>query len=787
MKNPCLFGNLPITHDLQPNTHFMKILAQNYKNGELEMLEVPMMTSIKGLLVKTVTSLVSVSTEKTLIEVAPKSLLEKALAWAEGVKQVIDKIKTEGLKEAWHQSQYRVDTSVPLGFSCAGIVANSGTDISATGFSLGDRVACWGSGHASHAEFNVVTPNLCVRIPENVSFEDASYVALGGIALEAVRLAKVELGCRVGVIGLGLLGQLAVQILRAAGCHVFGVDVVPERCDRAYRNGAEAVGLIGSTDPVTFAQEFSNFEGLDAVIIFASVDSNEPLIQAASMCRERGKIVAGGLVRLNIPRELFYKKELEFAVSRAWGPGMYDPDYEERGLKYPLAYARWTAQRNMEEFLTMVSLGSVKLDTITTHRFPFEKALEAYQMILGRDIDAVGVVLNYDPNAEIQTQRMMARERVSHQESVSVSGRFKKWLTSKKHLFSKNKQVTTIPKTDTDIKTITDTVPIGVGLIGAGSFARETILPELKRIKGLAYSGVVTATGLSGQHIAKKYKFDYATTDYHALLADPNGKLVFILTRHDSHGPLTCEALKAGKAVFVEKPLCITKDQLTNIIAAYNSSRSSFLMVGLNRRFAPLTKQCINFLGPSRFASVVQIRCNAGFIPPESWVHQRDEGGGRIIGEVCHFVDLAQAITGGLPQRVFASATESPQSLRDNLAISLKMDNGAVASITYAANGDKSFPQEEVQVFAGGTVCVIDNFRTIRFSAAGKKTVHRGLRVDRGHREEIQSTLAALALDEPSPIEFKSLVATTLTTFAIEDSLSTGEAVEINLGVWGIH
>jgi len=769
----------------------MKILAQNYKSGELEMLEVPMMTSIKGLLVKTVASLVSVGTEKAMIEVAQKSLLGKALARPDWVRQVIDKIKAEGLMEAWQQSQTRLDTPVPLGYSCAGIVANSGTDISESGFSLGDRVACGGSGYASHAEYNVVVPNLCVKIPDNVSFEDASYVALGGIALEAVRLAKVDLGCRVGVIGLGLLGQLAVQILRVAGCHVFGVDVVPERCDRAYRNGAEAVGLIGSADPIAFAQEFSNFEGLDAVIIFASVDSDEPLIQAASMCRERGKIVAGGQVRLHIPRELFYKKELAFAVSRAWGPGMYDPDYEERGLKYPLAYARWTAQRNMEEFLNMVSLGSVRLDAVTTHRFPFEKALEAYQMILGSDADAVGVVLHYDPNAEVQTQKLMARgsdsksTRVGKNIIKSAGVRVKKWLASQKHRFSKNKDLTTT--TDAVANPASDSVPIGIGLIGAGLFARGTVLPELKKIKGVEYNGVATATGLSGQHIAKKYNFDYATTDYNTVLANPNVKLVFILTRHDSHARLICEALKARKAVFVEKPLCLTKEQLTDIIAVYTSFSASFLMVGFNRRFAPATRQCTNFLGLSRASSVVQIRCNAGFIPPESWVHQRDEGGGRIIGEVCHFVDLAQAITGGLPQRVFASATESPQSLRDNLAVSVKMSNGAVASITYASSGDKSFPREEVEVFAGGSVCVIENFRTIRFVSGGKKTVHRALRVDRGHREELQSTIAALSLNEPSPIDFKSLVATTLATFAIEESLSTGEAIEINLGAWGIH
>jgi predicted dehydrogenase len=437
----------------------------------------------------------------------------------------------------------------------------------------------------------------------------------------------------------------------------------------------------------------------------------------------------------------------------------------------------------MVEFLTMVSLGSVKLDTITTHRFPFEKALEAYQMILDREVDTVGVVLQYDQNAIIQTQRMMARGSFNVTESVSegVSVRAKKWLYAQKAKLTKSKQQTTT--TDTDVSP----ARVGIGLIGAGLFARGTVLPELKKIKEVTYSGVATATGLSGQHIANKYKFDYATTDYHTLLADPNVKLVFILTRHDSHAHLVCEALRAGKAVFVEKPLCITKKQLTDIIAAYTSFSSSFLMVGFNRRFAAATKQCINFLGSSRTSSVVQIRCNAGFIPPEFWVHQRDEGGGRIIGEVCHFVDLAQVITGGLPQRVFAFAAESPQGLRDNLAVSLKMDNGAVASITYASNGDKSFPREEVQVFAGASVCVIENFRTVRFSSGGKKTVHRALTVDRGHREELQSTIAALTLNEPSPIDFKSLVATTIATFAIEESLSTGEAIEINLGAWGIH
>ena len=736
----------------------MKILVQNYSNGNLEMLEVPMITSSKGLLIETKASLVSVGTEKAMIDVAKKSLLGKALARPDWVKQVIDKVKTEGLTEAWRQSKARLDTPVPLGYSCAGIVR--AVDNAEGDFRVGDRVACSGSGYASHAEYNVVPPNLCVKMPDNVSFEDASYVALGGIAMEAVRLAKTEFGYKVGVIGLGLLGQIAVQILRAAGCHVIGIDISEEKCELALQNGAEIVAVTGEDDPVAIAKEFTGHDGLDAVIILASVDSDEPLIQAASMCRERGKIVAAGLVGLNIPRQIFYEKELEFAVSRAWGPGMYDPDYEERGVKYPLAYARWTAQRNMEEFLRMVSLGTIRLSNITTHKFPFEKALEAYEMILSGKEPAIGVVLQYDQKSE-----------------VSISADQRKILLTQKEKSTNNRRL----KTDT----------VSVGLIGAGLFARGTLLPAMQKVKGINLTGVATASGLSGQHIANRFEFKYCTTDYKELLADKDINIVFVLTRHNSHAKFVCEALKAGKAVYVEKPLCINEEELKEITSVYSSlitphSSLPFLMVGFNRRFAPTTRQCIEFIGQSKKSSVVQIRSNAGFIPSDSWVHNKEEGGGRIIGEVCHFVDLVQAITGGLPKKVFATCTESPQGLRDNLIVSMKMDNGAVAGITYASNGDKSFPREEVQVFAGGSVCVIGNFKNIQFVASGKKKVKKSLEVDRGHVDEIKATCDAVKNGKPSPIDFKSLVATTVATFAIEKSITTGEAIEINLKEWEI-
>ncbi len=729
----------------------MKIIAQNYGSGELEMLEVPMITSRSGLLVETAASLVSVGTEKAMIDVAKKSLLGKALARPDWVRQVIDKVKTEGLMEAWRQSKARLDMPVPLGYSCAGTVR----EVNGTGgdFRAGDRVACSGSGYASHAEWNVVPPNLCVKIPANVSFEDASYVALGGIAMEAVRLAAPEFGHRVGVIGLGLLGQLAVQILRTAGCHVIGIDISAEKCELALKNGAEAAAVAGRDDPVALASAFSGHDGLDAVVILASVDSDEPLVQAAAMCRERGRIIAGGLTGLNIPRQAFFEKELHFAVSRAWGPGMFDPDYEERGIKYPLAYARWTAQRNMEEFLRMVSLGRIDLSGITTHRFPFEKALDAYRLILSGREPAIGVVLHYP------------------EQDAASAGRAVKVLRTAPGRRPKGGKVS-------------------AGLIGAGLFARGTLLPAMKNVPDLALVGVASSRGLSARNVSDAHGFGYATSDYREILNDDGIDIVFVLTRHDSHKKFVCEALRAGKAVFVEKPLCINRDELKEIVETYLSlidgGSPPFLTVGFNRRFAPATRHCIEFIGPSRTSSVVQIRCNAGYIPAESWVHRRDEGGGRIIGEVCHFVDLAQAITGGTPVRVFASCADSPGGLRDNVVVSIKMDNGSVASITYASNGDKSFPREEVEVFAGGSVCVIENFRSVHLVSSGKRKTKRSLEVDRGYVDEIRAVCSALAGGAPSPIDFASLVATTVTTFAIEESITTGEAVEIDLDEWGL-
>jgi predicted dehydrogenase/threonine dehydrogenase-like Zn-dependent dehydrogenase len=736
----------------------VKQLVQSYSDGELQLVETaaPQRAGRGKLLVRTRRSLVSVGTEKAMIDVAQKSLLGKALARPDWVKQVIDKVRTEGLTEAYRQSRARLDAPMPLGYSSAGVVMDVGAGV--TGFAAGDRVACSGSGTASHAEIVSVPRNLCTGVPEGISFEEASLVALGGIALEAVRQARPELGHRVAVIGLGLLGQLTVQLLKANGCRVLGVDLVPGKLAMARDLGAD-VTVSAEDDVVSAARAFTGGAGVDSAIIMASAHSNQPLEQAAEMCRERGRVVATGLVGLEIPRKPFYEKELDFVVSRAWGAGMYDPDYEERDVAYPLPYARWTALRNMAAFLDLVAEGKVDVEPLITHRFPFDRALEAYRMILAGEEPYIGVVLEYG-EAEPEPVRRIDLKPVSR-----------------------------ITAHDSRV---------GIGLIGAGLHARGTLLPALEKIKGVHYIGVATASGLSGRHVGDKYGFDYCTTDYRELLDNESVQAVFVLTRHGSHARFVAEALRAGKAVFVEKPLALDEEQLREVVQAHYEAANlqsairnpPFLLVGFNRRFAPTTRFVREHLANGVGPLVAHCRCNAGYIPPDSWVHHPEEGGGRIVGEVCHFVDLLQALTGSLPVEVYVSAVGGAQAgLRDNITASVKFDNGSVGSIVYAAGGDKSFPREYVEVFGRGAVAVVDNFRAASFTSSGRTAKKRGLGVDRGHVGELEVFLECLRSGKPQPVPMQDYVATALATFAMEASITRREAVAVDVdgfcgGAW---
>lgn len=724
----------------------MNQLSQSYATGESQLLDVPVPSGASrgALLIRTAASLVSVGTEKAMIDVAQKSLIGKALARPDWVKQVIDKVRTEGLAEAYRQSTARLDMPVPLGYASAGIVQAVGAGV--RDFAVGDRVACSGSGFASHAELASVPRNLCCPIPDGVSFDEAAFAALGGIALEAVRLARVELGHRVAVIGLGLLGQLAVQILVAAGCHVLGIDVSASRNELALAHGAEQAAAAGEPlAAVEACRAFTSGHGADAVIILASTPSNEPLNLAAELCRERGRIVATGLVGLDVPRKPFYEKEIEFTVSRAWGPGLYDEDYEGRDVKYPLPYVRWTAQRNMAEFLELVARGRVKLDLIITHRYPFAQALEAYSMILEHKEPCLGVILQYPLDREIPTVTKidLLPQNAAAKHSHQATGEH-----------------------------------VGVGLIGAGLYARGTLLPALSRLKSIAHIGVATSTGLSGQHVAQKWHFGYATTDYHRLLDDEAVDAVLVLTRHASHAHFVCRALAAGKAVFVEKPLAINPKQLADVVRAHRGQ--GLLTVGYNRRFAPDMAFVDQVLGTAPGPSIIYLRANAGSIPAESWVHHPDEGGGRIIGELCHFVDLASALCHSLPVEAYATEARTAQGTRDNLTVSLRMADGSAASLVYASTGDKAFPREYVEVFRGGAAAKVDNFRGATVTVGGRSHRRRSLGVDRGHSAELRAFVDAVQKGSKQPVPLTDYVATTLATFAIEESLTTRAPIPIH-------
>ncbi len=752
----------------------MKQILQNYKTGELQLAEVPAPTHARRghVLVQTRASVVSVGTEKAMIEVARKSLLGKALARPDWVRQVVDKVRTEGIAEAYRQSMARLEKPMPLGYSSAGVVIDCGLRIADCGFKVGDRVACAGSGYACHAEVVSVPANLCVKIPDGVDFESAAFVAMGGIALEAVRMAKVSLGETVVVIGLGLLGQIAVQLLNAAGCHVIGMDINSQKAEMALQHGAEAVATDYAQLSILNSQ-LSGGAGSDAVIILAATPSNEPLEQAAELCRERGRIVATGLVGLKIPRKPFYDKELELVVSRAWGPGLYDPNYTEKGLDYPLAYARWTAKRNMEEFLAQLAKGTVRVDHLITHRFPFDRALEAYELILRGKEPYIGVLLEYEPRTE--------------ESELS---------TKKLELRTQDSQFSILDSQSSDV---------GIGLIGAGQHARGTLLPALRKVKGVRYVGVATATGLSGRHVGEKYGFEYCTTDYRELLQDEDIEAIFILTRHGSHAPLVAEALRAGKHVFVEKPLALNVEQLREVAAVCKESRtrtqnselsikkqsldsqfsildSQILMVGFNRRFSPFARWLKERFAGTPEPLAVHCTVNAGPVPPDHWVHDPEQGGGRIIGEVCHFVDLIQYLTGSVPVRVYAEALASNgYKPSDNVVITLKMANGAIGSITYLAGGDKRYPRERVEVFGGGAVGVIENFKAATFTRGGRtKRIRNWLSVDRGHRGEVEALLSAIRNGGPAPVDFEEYVYTTLATFAMEESLRKGQSVTVD-------
>lgn len=716
----------------------MKQIIQSYRTGELWLADVPG-PALKsgGVVVQTAASLVSAGTERMIVELAKKSLIGKAQARPDLVRKVIDKIRTDGLAPTMTKVFAKLDTPIPLGYSAAGIVVEAGER---SGARVGDRVACAGAGYATHAEFNFIPRNLCVRLPDSVSFADASYATLGSIALQGVRQADLRLGESVAVIGLGLLGLLTVQLLKASGCRVVGSDPDPTKCELARSLGADEAVSTGLAEAAT---AFSGGYGVDAVLIAAATKSNEPIEIAAEACRPKGRVVVVGLVGMDVPRDTFYRKELDLRLSMSYGPGRYDPTYEEGGQDYPYAYVRWTEQRNIGAFLDLVAAGAVTPGRLTTHRFGIDDALRAYDLLEGKSKERyLGIVIDYPrPSPGAPPTR-----RVELPVARPASGR------------------------------------LGVGFIGAGNFAKSVLLPALARRDDVILTGLCTATGMSAVETGKRHGFRFATTNIDEVLADEGTQVVFVATQHQTHAAFVIRALEAGKHVFVEKPLCMTPEELSRIEEVVRTlpRPGPCLTVGFNRRFSAHARAIRDAFRGHSSPMVVNYRVNAGVAPADSWVQDPERGGGRVIGEVCHFVDLAEFLVGSEPVAVSASAvraTDRRTVAEDSLVATLAYADGSLATIQYLAHGSPQVPKERGEVCADGVTAVLDNYRTTTFHGGPRGGV-KGTQ-DKGFDAEIAAFIAAVRAGGDWPIPFDSLARTTRVTFAIHEALREGRTVAV--------
>ncbi|MGC4100563.1 bi-domain-containing oxidoreductase [Ferruginibacter sp.] len=718
----------------------MQQLIQNFKTGELYVDEVPMPSISSGMvLVENEFSLISAGTERGTVKVAKASLIGKAKQRPDLVAQVLQNIKKEGLAATINKVKTKLDSLKALGYSTAGVVVAS-MDTNGV-FKTGDRVACAGQDYASHAEVVAIPQNLVTKIPDNVSSEEASFTTLGAIALQGVRQAEPRLGERVCVIGLGLLGQITCQLLKANGCAVFGIDLNAGLVKLANESGAADKALNrGDSNLVSVCNDFTNGQGFDSIIITAAAPSNDPIELSAEITRKKGKIVVVGAVKMDIPRDPhFYRKELDLRMSCSYGPGRYDVNYEDKGQDYPFAYVRWTEQRNMEAFLDLLSRKAINIKPLITHTFEIGDAEKAYDIVLGKTPEPhIGILLKYSDN--------------------------------------KAKRQTVVTVKNDPIK------KINVGFIGAGSFAQSYLIPNAKAY-GASLDGVVTSKGITSKNVADKFKFNFCSAEANDVLGNNNINTIFIATPHNSHAELAGRSLEAGKAVFVEKPLAINIDQLNEVIALREKFKQP-LMVGFNRRFAPISVAIKKEFASVSEPIVVNIRVNAGLIQKEHWTQQPEIGGGRIVGEVCHFIDLMQYFTGAEPVNVYAASVNTANDKitpEDNIAVVVKFSNGSVGNLTYLANGDKSMPKELIEVFGAGNIGVINDFREGTFHKGNKVTKLKSS--GKGHKEEVDAFLNAINNGNESPISFRSICLTTLTTFKILDSLYTGNSQEISLNV----
>ncbi|NNC93976.1 MAG: Gfo/Idh/MocA family oxidoreductase [Chitinophagales bacterium] len=706
----------------------MKQVIQNFKSGELYVDDVPVPSISEGMvLIDNRFSCVSAGTEKGTVSVAQSSLLGKAKKRPDLVKQVLANYRKEGLKATIDKVRTKLDSLAALGYSSSGVVIAS---MDTNGFfKPGDRVACAGQNYASHADVVAVPQNLVVKIPENTSFEAASFTTMGAIALQGIRQADPRLGENVCVIGLGLLGQLTCQMLTANGCNVFGIDLSQATVDLA--NNMNVATAVNRKDEILIrrCENFTNGHGFDKIIITAAAPSNDPIELSAEIARKKAAVVVVGAVKMDVPRDPhFYRKELELKMSCSYGPGRYDPTYEEFGQDYPYAYVRFTEQRNMETFLSLIDKGAIKIDPLISHVYSIDEATKAYDLILGKVQEAfTGILIQYQPT------------NIEDEKPVVVNS--------------------------------TPVSSINCAFIGAGSFAQSYLIPSAGKKASL--DTVVTRTGINAKSVASKFKFGKASTNAEDVFTDDNINTVFIATQHDSHAKYTIQALKNGKHVFVEKPLAMNMEELEEVKQAYESS-GKILFVGYNRRFSPSCVDAKNKFENIGEPLLINMRINAGFIPKDHWT-QTKAGGGRIIGEICHFIDLMQFLTSSSADTVYAQSIDSSNEAmvnEDNINITVKFKNGSVANLLYAANADKSLSKESIEIFGGNIAYTIDNFRSAAIYQDNKMSK---LNLSgKGHAQEVAAFLNAVEKGEASPIPFSSLIETSVITFKIKDSLTTG-------------
>ena len=716
----------------------MKILGQKLSDGSVKVFEAPDPALPEGCIrVQTLYSAISAGTEGGKVITGKKSLIGKAKAKPAQAMQALNMVKSLGLKNTILKVQSKLKGAQPLGYSLCGRVIETPDD--SDYFKVGDLVACAGGGYANHADEAVIPVNLAVKLSDNVEPSNAAYATIASIALQGVRLAEPTIGETAVVIGLGIVGQLACQILKANGCRVFGTDLNEDQVKLALESGSVDQAAVSGRDSIpALVSDFTRGRGADMTIICAGTSSNQPVELAGDITRKKGRVIVVGAVGMDIPREDYYRKEISFAVSCSYGPGRYDPEYEECGIDYPYPYVRWTEGRNMEAVLDLMAKGSLDPSKVTTHTLTLEEAPEAYEIIAFQSEPFCGILIEY-PEKKAEAQK-----------SVDLPASHRKL----------------------------DKDTVGIGIMGPGSFAQTFLLPPLKSDKRVSFTTVCTGSGLTAADIGEQKGFRKAVGSLEEMLEDPETDSLVVATRHNLHAEAVLKSLKAGKSIFVEKPLCLTVAELKEIASATKGS-DAFFQVGFNRRFSKASQAAKQFIGTKHPPLTMFYRINAGHIPRDHWT-QTEQGGGRIIGEACHFIDLSQYFTDSNPARVHAFCMDTDdQSLvpQDNIVIIIKFEDGSVGSIGYFAEGGKALPKERCEITGGGRTAVIDNFTRLEMYGTSKRTKKfKG----KGHSEEIKDFISSLKNGEPA-IPLTSQIATTLTTFAIHESLQTGNAVDIIL------